>query len=336
MKRDPLKQPVTRQRLWYLFDGDVLPVRAWGRAQQLAGYVPTPRAWLGFIDRLLLIVGALSLVAGVFFFFAFNWADMPRLARFATVQGTVVIATALAFVLRLESWGGRVSLLSAALLVGATLGVVGQAYQTGADSWRLFQIWTLLITGWVLISRWNALYAVWMILANTTLILYWQQVIVQDYDTLNLLLISLNFVFVLLWDGLEQVVKIDFMRERWHLHLFAAAVIAYTTSFVLDWIFNSGYGTTFQLGNLPVPLYLSVIGLLLAFYTLFQRDLAMVALSLLSVLVVVVSGVGRVLWDWLVLAPYGYSFLMGIITVGLTAGLTFVLRRLQQRWEAAA
>ena len=183
MTRDPLKQPATRQRLWYLFDGDVLPTQAWERAQQIAGYAPTSQAWLRFVDRLLLILGTLSVVAGIFFFFAFNWADMPRVARFATVQSTVVIAAGLAFVLRLETWGGRVSLLAASLLVGATLGVVGQAYQTGADSWRLFQVWLMLITGWVLISRWNALYAVWMTLANTTLTLYWTQIIDQDFDT---------------------------------------------------------------------------------------------------------------------------------------------------------
>jgi len=339
VERDPLKKPATRQRLWYLFDEGILPNSAWGRAQQIAGYIPTKSEWIGFVDRLLLILGVLSVVAGVFFFFAFNWADMPRLAQFALVQGTVVVAAIVAFVAGLQTWVGRVSLLAAALLVGTSLGVVGQAYQTGADSWRLFQVWALLISGWVLISRWNATYTLWMVLITTTIGLYWDQVVNTDWNTLELILIGVNLAFVLLWDITARFSRFDFMQERWHLYLFAIPVVSYTTSFVIELIFDFSYRN-----NVPfyaIPLYIGVIGGLLAFYTLFKKDLAMIAINLLSVLVVLVCGIGRGLWESVVasnnlaLAGYGYFFVMGVITVMLTAGLTYMLRQLQRRWEVA-
>ena len=108
--------------------------------------------------------------------------------------------------------------------------------------------------------------------------------------------------------------KVGLFAGALALVLFAAAVIAYTTNFILDWIFDFGYSSSYRLGPLTVPLYIGVIGLFLAFYTLFRRDLAMIALSLLSVLVVFVAGVGRLLWEFMVdtnsieLALYGYFF----------------------------
>lgn len=87
----------------------------------------------------------------------------------------------------------------------------------------------------------------------------------------------------------------------------------------------------------PLLLYLGVVGILLGFYTLFRRDLPMLALGSISVLVVLVTWIGWQLWRVFELTDgflaESYFCFMGSITIGLTAALAFGLRRLQLAWE---
>jgi len=337
--RDPLDFPATRHRLWRLFDAGVLPPSAWRDAHHIAAHLPSAADWRAFMDRLLLIVGAVFLVAGIVFFFAFNWADLHKFARFALLESVVVLTAALALWLRLDSWGGRVALAASAVLLGVTLGVVGQAYQTGADSYRLFMIWTLLITGWVLVSGWNVMYLIWMVLLNTTISLFAWQVFGIDESTHNLILIGVNLAFILLWDGLALFWRLALLRDRWHLYVLVLPVLGYATFHMLDFIFDFGAPPFFAVQQ-PVLVYWGVIVVIAFFYTMLQRDISMVTLATMSVLVVLIAWVGRLLWDLMELTmdvyvdPVGYTFVMGMISVGLTAALGFMLRRLYEYWEA--
>ena len=45
---------------------------------------------------------------------------------------------------------GKAALLAAALLTGGLLALIGQTYQTGADTFELFATWAALILPWVL------------------------------------------------------------------------------------------------------------------------------------------------------------------------------------------
>ena len=338
MAGDWHKWRATPQRLWRFFKEGVLPPDAWERSQDIAGYVPTTSEWAKFVERLLLASGTIFLVAGIFFFFAFNWEDLPRLGRFAIIQSAVVIATVLAFFLKIETWSGRVALAAAAMLIGATFAVVGQAYQTGADSYRLFMMWAILITGWVLISRWNIMYFIWLILINLALSLYWQQVISNNFDVLNLILIGLNFGFVISWDIIAKVRQIDFMQKgRWFLYLLMIPALMHATSMTLDGIFGWAYRYV-TLGRGVFIIYGALMIVLGIIYIFFRRDLLMLTMASVSVLVVATAGIGRILWvtmyenNYSTTDPFTYFFFMGIITIGLTTGLVFGLRQLQARW----
>lgn len=106
------------------------------------------RDWAGPADVLLLVLGAVLLLAGVVFFFAWNWSAIPKLARLGIVEGGIIACFAAA--LRTSDLPQRVLMFAASVLVGVFLAVAGQIYQTGADPWTLFAAWAALIVPWTL------------------------------------------------------------------------------------------------------------------------------------------------------------------------------------------
>ena len=110
-----------------------LSEKACSRALQLAGLTPGRIDWLRYIDRFLITIGVLLIVAGVAAFFAWNWTDFGYMIKFALIQTGIVGSALLAWRLGIDSIGGGASLFSSAFLVGILLAVFGQVYQTGAD-----------------------------------------------------------------------------------------------------------------------------------------------------------------------------------------------------------
>ena len=136
---------------------------------------PTKQTWLAFFDKALLIIGVVALVLSLVFFIAYNWLYMGKLAKFALVEGALVITIALYVALsfrRRFSFIRQLLLLIASIITGSLLALFGQVYQTGADTWQLFFGWAILITPWVLIARFPALWLLWLGLINAVTLLY--------------------------------------------------------------------------------------------------------------------------------------------------------------------
>ncbi|MGJ3238115.1 MAG: DUF2157 domain-containing protein [Anaerolineae bacterium] len=326
--------PATPSYLASLFRQYNLAPEAWQPAQKIAGMIPTGRDWLRFADILMAGMGTIFLLAGILFFFAFNWDDLSKWQRFGIVEGAVVISTILAFVLNINRWSGRLALGSATILMGVALAVISQEYQTGANSYRLFQVWLMLITGWVLISRWNIMYLIWMILLNITVALYWEQIIGRDWQNLNLLLLVVNAGFVFVWETLAHNTAIKFMKEgRWFLYVVMVIALIHATTLMGDYVLET---RVIENPNLLIPTaYFGLLGLTLFFYIVIHQDLLMLTFSALSTLVIGVIWSGRWLWDLIgeTGGSLGYFSLMTLITVSLTALLVIQLRALNNRWE---
>ena len=62
---------------------------------------------------------------------------------------------------------GQALLIGASVLTGVLLAVIGQVFQTGADAFELFLVWTVLILPWTLASRSAAHWLVWLVVACT-------------------------------------------------------------------------------------------------------------------------------------------------------------------------
>jgi len=158
------------------------------------------RRWQLLGNRLLAFLGAALLAAALIFFFAYNWADLHRFGKFAV--GFVAFLTAVGFALfspktrslaatvcdldQVPKMAGhtlrrRAALFAAALCIGALLALIGQVYQTGANLWELFALWTLLALPFALISRSVEMWLLWLGVANTALILWLEQT--RPFDT---------------------------------------------------------------------------------------------------------------------------------------------------------
>ena len=196
------------------------------RALDVAGALPNRDDWGRFIDSALLWFGIVMIAAGAIFFLAYNWDDLGRYAKFALAESLVVIALALVWWRGLEKIEGRAALVAAALLVGALLALVGQTYQTGADTFELFLAWALAILPWVLCGRLPALWLVWLGLANLAVVLYFQAFrdlfgILFAPERELWLLFGLNTVALVLWEGLAT--RMAWLRKRWALRIVATA-----------------------------------------------------------------------------------------------------------------
>ena len=176
---------LTRASLNALCDAGGISPAAWLRAMEFCGFRPNGKAWLAYWRQLCLLGGALFFVAGVVCFIAWNWGAMTPLARMA-LTGAVVAGSGLASVLlgpgtRL----GRVLLLVCGLAIGPMLAVFGQTYQTGAELWELFRIWTILLVLLALAGRQTGLwFAAWLV-ANIFVALWLGRGLASPTDALG-------------------------------------------------------------------------------------------------------------------------------------------------------
>ena len=145
--------PISRAALDHWAGDGTLSPAAYTRALVLSGMHPDGAAWAKFLDRLLVAFGALLLGAGVVFLVAYNWDLLGRFAKFALIDALIVAAVAVTLWLGLASMGGKAALWIATVAVGALLALVGQTYQTGADTFELFLVWAALTLPWTIAGR---------------------------------------------------------------------------------------------------------------------------------------------------------------------------------------
>ena len=138
--------------------------------------------WARWGWRALLALGAAQFLAGVVFFFAYNWNDLSDVAKFAVVESGVALAVIGALIVGLDRAFGQVLLIAASVLTGVLLAVIGQVYQTGADVFELFAAWFVLILPWTIAARSAAQWLLWLVVGETALALYGDQVLTVTRD----------------------------------------------------------------------------------------------------------------------------------------------------------
>lgn len=201
-----MSQP--RRTIEHLLQQGTLPLKHANTAAFHLEVFPTKQAWLAFFDKALLIIGAIALVLSLVFFIAYNWLNMGKMGKFALVEGALVLTIAFYVSLsfrRKFQLARQLLLLVASIITGSLLALLGQVYQTGADTWQLFFSWALLITPWVLIARFPALWLLWLGLIHACLILYIDvsAFFITDYNYQDIsrvaMLTVINFVAFNLW-----------------------------------------------------------------------------------------------------------------------------------------
>ncbi len=201
-----------------------------------------PAFWTRWSMRTLLALGVGHALAGVIFFFAYNWDSLSAFAKFAILETGIVVSVGLALILNLDKPAGKAFLISATVLVGVLLAVIGQVYQTGADAWSLFTTWALLTVPFALASRSAAHWLVWLVVAYVAANLFGYQVVVP-YGVLDEIqvqcLISVTLAVVLLKREVAVRVGMQWLDAKWTRILPALAsvsiVFLFAVAHVLDW-----------------------------------------------------------------------------------------------------
>lgn len=239
-----------------------------------SGIYAGPHNWASLVRLLLLGAGVSFLVAGVVFFFAYNWDAMHKFLKLGLLQALLLIITAYILLSKRSESTKNLLLTGSVVLVGVLFAVFGQIYQTGANAYDFFLGWTCCVVLWVVVANYPPLWLIFMALANTTLILYTQQVATHwPFAMLPYLLFALNGGAVLVWELVARKTK-DRTRGRWLQRVLGlAAVSALTVDLITgiygdrmqDWglcllLATVGYGAGIWQGRRVRDLfYLSVI-----------------------------------------------------------------------------
>lgn len=125
------------------------------------------------------LLGISLLLAAIVYFFAANWDGMERMEKVALSAGLVALFYGTAFALtkfRLmhgtHSFLARLFLVGGCITFGVGIALLGQIYNSHADSFGLFLVWSIPALLFAVITRYTPFYILSFILVHLTLLLY--------------------------------------------------------------------------------------------------------------------------------------------------------------------
>lgn len=294
------------------------------RALACAGVVPGRSAWLRFLRLLAIGLGTTLLAVGVIFFIAFNWHALPRMVKFALVEAAVVVAIVACLRRGPDSLAGIAALCAAAVVTGGLLALVGQTYQTGADTFELFALWALAILPWALVGRQAPLWLIWLALVNLAAQLWFARWGMRGFargDANLWTLFLINAAALAAWEMLRAAGLREF-RAAWSTRIVALASGVAAT--MLGVVAIVGGHSPDWLEGLAWLAWLALIWLA------FRRrriDVFVLAGALLSVIVVVAAFLGNYLYRH---DSFVSPLLIAAVVIGLATGGAVALKRIAQ------
>jgi uncharacterized membrane protein len=325
-----------------------LSENAYSRALQLAELAPGRIDWLRYINHFLATIGALLIVSGIAAFFAWNWADLGYMVKFALIQAGVAGTALLAWRLGIDSIGGRVALFSSAFLVGVLFAVFGQVYQTGADPYGLFVAWSILVLPLAIIGRQAALWILLQALLILALIMYWTQVIdppngwwqlgqllgplvwlsstLMD-STLASLVFALNAVALIAWEYAVNR-NVAWVQGRTYPRVIGFGALSNILIPTVVFIIGASFGEVAKLGVISPVLYVAASVAALYYYQFRRHDLLMLTMLVFGAILVFTTLIGRYLP-----MDTGSILMLAILLIGQVAGAAYWLRNVSRRWE---
>lgn len=297
------------------------------------GALRPPSAWYQWARRMLLILGSALILAGIIFFFAYNWSQMHRLVKLGIIEGGIVACIIVVQIKGVSRLSGKILLACSSVLVGVLLAVYGQIYQTGADAFELFVGWGVLIVGWVVISDLAGLWLIWLIILNVGSVLYWAQVGKPShsisYEWLCLFLAALNCAALVLRE-IGTTAKLEWLKGKWLRGVLVVAVFLMlsipTVNFIMGFEKVSGLTTVSSLIWL-----LSALGGYLFYRHLF-RDMVALALITMNVCAIILTILGKILFE--ISDGPMTALLMALIIIMVASGATIWLRKTASVMEA--
>lgn len=212
------------------------------------------------------------MAVSILYLIAANWFMLPNSIQLA-IPPVILLVSAWFSTKDTLSDGVRQTLHSVSgLMIGLSLAVIGQVYQTGADSYLLFLIWTLLLLPWL--YRPNiGIFALICITSQLTLFLFFKQTFWSEKFP-YLYLIALNLLSLIeFWVCIKKYRALRFVFIAWFAVISIIGMIQY-------------------LSNENIPYLISAFfSGIIAFYYFFKKDDQLCASLMAAVL-----GVTATLW----------------------------------------
>lgn len=326
-----LDRPVDRRTIEALFARGLLSAAARDHALSL---IEPPREWGRWVARILTVFGIALILAGIVYFFAYDWDRIPPLVRLGGAGLLLAAAIAGAGVIGLEPLAGRILVTVATVLVGVFLAVFGQVYQTGADAWGLFLAWSLLTLAWALLTNFAATWAVWLVVADLAIWLWWDQT-----RTLAPSSTAGATLSILVFDGLFLVLREilagrghAWAAARWTRFFLAVPTLAVATLAGIAYIGHDFDGRPIERASAAAAAV--VFATAIAVYRRRLPDLTTLSAAVMGVCVVLVVLVQQLADRTFHTTDTGAFFLTGLVTLGLFALAVGWLRRQARTMEA--
>jgi uncharacterized membrane protein len=277
------------------------------------------------------------MVSGMGYFFAHNWQRLTENDKLGLAAGSVLVAFIGAVWAGLNSFPGKLLLLAASMLVGVFIAVFGQIYQTGADTYELFEAWAFLIFPWVALGRFMPFWLFWLGLVNLAVGFYWpvslylfsdsqQSEICFRYETLSLL--AINFVALCLreWAGWAKVVWVDRHWSAWVLLTAVLIPATVETSFEIVRTWDNNIDATAWSVTFAVVSHAVLMLGVLFYYGRIRPSLPALALGTLSACWVVMILACRLVFPNQGTPESGQWLLMGFLVLAIFGAGVFLLR----------
>jgi uncharacterized membrane protein len=280
--------------------------------------------WIKFLKVALLAAGMAFCSAGVFFFFAYNWAEMHPFAKLGILQGVIMILVLASIVIKSKLFVKQILLIAASLMAGALFAVFGQIYQTGADAYDFFLGWTIFIAIWVLTADFAALWLVFIGLINTTILTFFD----QDDDTWSLIarcniLFAVNMFATISLIYFGQVIKVIRNKPNWLVQIISLAAVTSLTFSIIDSIFDSQHLHTGIAVICLVIFYPAAIS-----YGILTKSVFWIGMICFS-LIAITSAVLTKPFD----EAAGIFLFIAAFIVGSTTLLIYQLLKLKKKWS---
>ena len=122
------------------------------------------KSWMRFLQAFSLTLGSGLMLAGIIFFFAYNWELMHRGVKMGIAVALILAVFAVTIKVKMSDFTRKITVSTLCGLVGVFWAIFGQVYQTKADSHVFFLTWALCILAWVCIADFYPLWTIFIVL----------------------------------------------------------------------------------------------------------------------------------------------------------------------------
>lgn len=297
--------------------------------EELAGLRAEPAALDNRVARVVAVAATALLGLGVIMWLAANWPDLARSSKFALLEALLLVSMLFAI---LRPSARAAGLLLALLAQGGLLAFFGQTYQTGADAWQLFALWTLLGLPLALASRSDILWMPWCVVAITAIGLWteahagYNWFFRDEFSSIYYLAWTLFALLILVLSPLAALQRIT-GAGVWSYRASVLLAVGHVCFAALTGLFGSHVSMPYLLG----------LALVMAGAFLFSRaplyDVFALCVTVLAVDVLLIGGAGRFLFESGG-SPVFPLLLLGLFSAGIVAASAGIVRKTVRTHEA--